>query len=515
MDNKEMQNNKQNGIYYTPSALAEYLVAPLIKCEDISILDPAYGEGSLLLSAEKIYYRKINKNGLHLFGCDIKPVNGLLEHLPKANLKKADFLNYPMEEKVDLVLMNPPYVRHHFQDKKKVKEYRAHLSDFDIINNSADLWAYFMIKSVHHLKKGGSIGAVLPWAFLKADYAQPLRSWLSRLFSDIKILTLSDQYFDNAEERVVLVWLKDYGTPTKSIKIASANSIKGKISFSNIPLENWNSNKVLYNGNTDTNSILLKYKNEYGFSELENYAEIKIGVVTAADTFFIKSEADAKALGFSKIKLLPILTSSKDFTEVIINGAKNLKRLIILKEKDYSRFKDYVEAGVLEKYNLRAHSKLRKPWYSVRVGKIPDAFFPYRAVRYPYLLVNDFKIQCTNSVHRVYFKNLTDTEVRWIQVSLLSVIGQLSLEANSRTYGNGVLKVEPKSLKKALVLKRNDASINPVFIKITKQLKNNNKEAAVRMATEFINSQLDIPKKLEKEAAEHLLELQNLRHSSP
>jgi type I restriction-modification system DNA methylase subunit len=81
-------HHRKHGIYYTPSVLADYLAAPLITDAGVKILDPAYGEGALLLAAERQYHRKFPNSSLHLFGCDIKPVNGLLRHLPEANLKK-------------------------------------------------------------------------------------------------------------------------------------------------------------------------------------------------------------------------------------------------------------------------------------------------------------------------------------------------------------------------------------------------------------------------------------------
>ncbi len=364
-------NAKKNGVYYTPPKLAEYLVAPLLDDRELKILDPSYGEGALLLASERVCTKANYEHKIQLFGCDIKPINGLLKHLPDANIEKKDFFDYPIAKKFDLILMNPPYVRHHIQNENKIKRYRKIIPELDSLNNFSDLWAYFLVKAMCHLKEGGSIGAILPWSFLQADYAQKLRADLFKKFGNIKALALTEKYFENADERVVLLWLKKFGESCGSLEMGSANTIKDTIKYSSLPLSNWSSNKVLYNGNTSTEDILFRYKNEFGFSEFKNYADVKIGVVTGADKYFIVSKSKAKELGFESRHLIPILTKSKNFSE-LHGGADNLKQLIYLTERNYKKFKSFINQGKKNEYNLRAHSTLRDPWYKVKVGNIPD-----------------------------------------------------------------------------------------------------------------------------------------------
>ncbi len=142
----------------------------------------------------------------------------------------------------------------------------------------------------------------------------------------------------------------------------------------------------------------------------------------------------------------------------------------------------------------------REPWYTVKVGNIPDAFFPYRVSLIPYLVLNSGNIQCTNSIHRIFFKKIVPTQKKWIQVSLLSVPGQLSIEANSKVYGAGVLKIEPSSLKKAICYSSKDRSITGVYNQISKLLQANNRKEAMRVATDFIDKALGIDRELSIQA---------------
>lgn len=513
MANKNISKAKKNGIYYTPDELAKFLVKPLIQKSHLSIFDPAYGEGSLLLAAEAILKQKDatgNKN-LHIYGCDTTPVNGYLKHLPSSHLLKLDFFEYPLEHKFDVILMNPPYVRHHLISYSKIKRYQKIVARSCQLKLSSDLWAYFLVKSISHLKEGGSIGAILPWSFLQADYASGIRKWLSNHFGEIRVLALGADFFDKAQERILMVWLQHYGEPLRAIDISFSQHISDNLVYTKLDKAKWELQNVLFSRTYDIEMILTNYINHYNFKKFEEYADVKIGVVTGADNFFIMSEREAKKVGFLKRHLVPIFTSSKEFSGFSLNGNDPAGRLILLSPRYYGAYKSYIRGGIKENYHLRAHSTRREPWYSVELGQTPDAFFPYRATLLPYLVVNDRGVQCTNSIHRVYFRDLSSTEKKWLQISLMAVPGQLSVEAYSKTYGGGVLKIEPKSLKNAIVYKSDDQAIDMVYSKISNLVSAGKRFEAMQCATDFINRKLRIPAKLSKIASSALIELQNRR----
>jgi hypothetical protein len=147
------------------------------------------------------------------------------------------------------------------------------------------------------------------------------------------------------------------------------------------------------------------------------------------------------------------------------------------------------------------------------MGNTPDAFFPYRVSQIPYLVLNEKGVQCTNSIHRIYFKNMSGTEKKWIQISLLSVPGQLSIESNSKVYGSGLLKVEPGSLKKAIAVKNKSKVIDSIYDKISKLLSLQKRSNAMDLATDFIDAELNISSDLSDTAKSLLKELQDRRLS--
>lgn len=492
MEKNRILHKRKNGIYYTPADLAIHLASSILQKGNVSVFDPAYGSGALLLAAEKVFSKKSsNGDKLNLFGCDTHPVNGLLRHMPQANLREMNFFQYSTSDQFNLILTNPPYIRRQNQEVGDIDQYRNLIKEFEILNNKADLWAYFIIKSVLHLKENGSIGAILPWAFIQADYAQPLRKWLFNQFASIKVLALNNPFFESADERVLLIWMKDFGYKTSSLKFAYSSDIKKRIQYQEIRKQDWLGSKVIPFQNNDLEKILLNLK-QIGFNKFSNFADAKIGIVTGANDFFIKKLDEFTALKIKEDKLEPILTGAKNIPDFLSIGNDALKRLICLDKNDFTDYKSFISSGEELNYHLRAHSRNRHTWYCIKTGKIPDAFFPYRVARIPYLVLNKSKIQSTNSVHRIYFKGLNKTEIKWVHVSILSIYGQLLLEVNSKTYGRGMLKIEPSALGKILVFKKNDRSIEKTYNQLIKLLIQNKKEEASDLATTFIDKKLGI-----------------------
>ena len=513
MVTKDICDTKKNGIFYTPGPLAESLVNPLIHSPKQKIFDPAFGNGSLLVAAhtELKNHFAVNNPGEQLYGCDLNPGDITDKSLFNTNLIKTDFFDFPIDNQYDVILMNPPYVRHYLIKPAIRDKYARLLTPTYGIKGRSDLWAYFLIKAVMHLKRGGSIGAILPWSFLQADYAQKIRSWLLDKFKEIDILALSTEYFAGTEERILLIWLKNFDKKTESIKISFSRDLEDNRTYMELDKKVWQSSPVAVSDRHDIETIIQNYIETYNFLRFREIAEVRIGVVTGADKFFILPEQDIKKIRFPEKQLIPILSSAREFSDLHLNGKDPLKRLIKFSKDTHTYETRYIKEGEKLGFDQRAHSQRRTPWYSVDVGKTPDAFFPYRMATIPYLMLNNNKTQCTNSIHRIYFKDLSENEKKWIQVSLLAITGQLSIESYSKTYGRGVLKVEPKALKNSIVYRSNDPDINSVYPHLSTLISSGDKNAAMTKATEFLFDKLKIKKTHYSDALSALIELQNRR----
>lgn len=509
MENKN--NNKINGVYYTPPTLANFLVEPLVDQFGLTFFDPAYGNGALLESTERILNQKFpsTSNYNYLFGCDINLINKNIDNIPQSQLYKTDFFKFSDSNKYHNIIMNPPYVRNRNIDPEIKKLFDDLLNKNEInLYRKADLWVYFLVKSINHLEINGNIGAIIPWSFLQAEYSINLRKWLYDKFEEIKIIALGNNYFDDADERIIVLWLKNYSKKTKSVRCCFANNHDECMDFTILEKKDWESNTINFSKENNVDKIINEFKTKYGFQEFRNFADVRIGIVTGANKYFIKTYDEAKKIGFHGNQLIPIYTSTKELTKLRAEQKPKKSLLIIHPRKKYI-YNDYINYGIEEQINLRAHSKLRNCWYYIKKEKIPDAFFHYRNINIPHLILNT-KYQCTNSIHRIYFKNLSDNEKKWVQISLLSAPGLLSLERYSKIYGSGVLKIEPGSLYNSIVYKCDNA-IDKEYNQISKMVSNNKKKNAVDLATKLIKEKLDIPDDIINKTKESLSEFRARR----
>jgi len=500
---------KNNGIFYTPKHVAALLASQAANGKNISILDPACGNGILLTEALRVSKHLSYKRGPHLVGCDRFKQKNLNRHIKFIH---SDFFVLKTDEQFDLILTNPPYIQSARIDSKIRNKYYTRYAQPLGLSSNLDLWVYFLIKSTSHLKHGGGMAAVLPWSFLEAEYAQKVRRWLAANFSKIRVCVLQGAHFDDTVKRVLLVWLEGYGGYTQKVQIACSDNCTSELIFRNISIETWNAENVMSMISPNIVNIIERLK-EAGFKALEEYADISIGIVTGANKFFILSEEEIKEVGFSRSSVLPVITSVDDLS-VVAKGKSPNKKLLQFKRMT-SRWKEYislgVELGLDERIHCQRRVKVRGKWYDVDPGTIPHAFFTYRVSKIPYLLLNSNGYQCTNALHKVFFNGVSKTQCKWIQLSLLSIFGQLFLEIGARHYGNGILKVEPKTLKKVLVYAGSSRIPQVLYNGILQHIVEGRKEIACSEATYLIANETNIEESIVSNAGALLKEFRKRR----
>ena len=97
-------------------------------------------------------------------------------------------------EGFDIIIGNPPYVRHELIVDQK----GYFLSHYKVFQPAGDLYSYFIEKSISLLKPSGFYGIIVANKWMRANYGEPLR----RFLKDQKILEIVDfgdlQVFENA-----------------------------------------------------------------------------------------------------------------------------------------------------------------------------------------------------------------------------------------------------------------------------------------------------------------------------
>lgn len=473
-----------NGAFYTPTELANYLISRCPNKAIRTILDPACGEFALLNAAHMKYGARIER----LVGCDkrlIKTVHGSIRFV------HSDFFKYHPKKQYDLIVANPPYIKANRCDAL-CRMWMSKHEQFADVGKRADLWVYFLLKSITHLRMGGTLAVILPWAFLQANYSSAIRRILLGNFKSIHVQVLTKSHFADTTQKVVLLWLSGKGKTNKDIKICVSDELEecSKTRFVDIDGCMWISGLGI--------RIPKIYKSNFVGNDvrpLGDLCDIKIGLVPGATSFFIKTLEQMRKLNVSEEDCQCIVTSTREIGSLSLQEKSGLKRLMTITDEDVEKYRGMIEEGEKNGLHERRHCKNRKCWYSIVVpSHTPDAFFSYRTSSIPILTINKLGVWCTNALHAIFFheNDVSVNQIQWIQISLLSAFSLLDIELLSKTYGKDVLKIEPNALKKVRVYCPDKPIDTGVVEKIDTLLKSGDRDTVVIIATRYIMNDMGL-----------------------
>jgi adenine-specific DNA-methyltransferase len=105
------------------------------------------------------------------------------------------------------------------------------------------------------------------------------------------------------------------------------------------------------------------------------------------------------------------------------------------------------EMGLDERYKCR----IRKPWWALPVPKQgpADLLLTYCSNDHPRLALNEAKVLSTNTIHGVRISS--DMDGKPLAAGFYNSLTLLSAELEGRSYGGGVLKLEPTEAEKLLL----------------------------------------------------------------
>lgn len=211
---KTAENIKETGSHYTSNGLAGVLARRLLKevpkqeqKNSFKVLDPACGDGELLLAMAK----EGQDLELELIGVDadaeaLALANKRLANINYKNLslleedylelvtikEEKNLLNFDEEtviqESVDMVIANPPYVRTQVLGAEKAKILAKKYN----LTGRIDLYHAFLIAMTDQLKVGGLISVITSNRYLTTKDGASLRKFLDENYEIIEVIDLGD-----------------------------------------------------------------------------------------------------------------------------------------------------------------------------------------------------------------------------------------------------------------------------------------------------------------------------------
>ena len=189
---KNASSEKLRGGFYTPKKIASFMLKWAINGNsNASILEPSCGDGVFLEEIKENGFKYDQITAIEFDKIEVKKASAI--KLKKAKVLNEDFHKFcnNSNEKYDIVIGNPPYIRFQYFDSEQQKEAstifdRANLKYSKLTN----AWVSFVVGASLLLKENGKIAFVLPAELLQVSYANQLREFISSFYNKILVENL-------------------------------------------------------------------------------------------------------------------------------------------------------------------------------------------------------------------------------------------------------------------------------------------------------------------------------------
>jgi hypothetical protein len=445
---------RRHGVFYTPPAVADFLVRWAIRSDRELVLEPAAGNGEFLEAMIRTDRVLIPPAVVIAAELDPAVAAEMQARYPTAKVITGDFLALGRDvvPEVDVVVGNPPFIRYQAMTANdRARGQRLASAAGVELSRLASSWAHFVIHASSFLReKHGRLAIVLPAEVLQTQYGASVRGFLARRFRSVTYVSIDEAVFGDAQVDTVLV-LADQQGPLGAHQVR-ASSVAALDS-----LDLGRLRRQIPRGARDKAALTGGIRDLYGrilaspeMVQLGALADINIGVVTGASNFFVLDEAARAERRLESPHVVPIIRGPKDL------GGLTARRteahwLFSSPRRADPAVAAYVQSGETDKINEGYKCSLRAVWHEVPIPRAhPHFLLAAMHHRSPRLIHNPERLLATNLL---YFVDTGDGQAtgRWLAAASLSTFTALSAEVEGRTYGGGVLKLEPSEAERMLI----------------------------------------------------------------
>jgi adenine-specific DNA-methyltransferase len=481
--------NKLRGGYYTSSEVADWLCAWGIRKKSDHVLEPSCGDGAFLVAATKRFTELGTQKadiasrltGIEILaGAATRASEILTKMLGKRAfdvVKNSDFFDWwqtSTQPSFDVVIGNPPFIRYQsFPEPHRSRAMEMMQEQGLTPNRLTNIWVPFVVAAACSLRAGGRMAFVLPAELLQVSYAAQLRSFLTDRFKRIDIIACNELFFENAEQEVLLL-LADDALP----KVSEVNICRVAMTEAATVAEVIKQNPATLLGTAQPkivardNEKWLKYfltAREITFmrelreadkvSPMAKHASVDVGIVTGKNEFFVLSEQQVAALGLEGYTI-PLVSRSVQLKGSRL-GKGDWKTLSAAGDRVHllnitvqqagqlnAALQQYIRDGEKKEFHKGYKCSIRKPWYSVPSVWTPDGFMFRQIYDFPRIVLNNSDATSTDTIHRFTCKAGKPERVIANSYTWLTAA---SAEIEGRSYGGGVLELEPTEAERLLM----------------------------------------------------------------
>ncbi len=470
------------GQFATPPSLARAIMEETARMlpsrSKVRVLDPAFGTGAFYTATlEALGQARLEGvRGVEVDDEVVRVARSLWSHLP-LELTHGDFsrLELPHFEapRADLVVCNPPYVRHHHLSKEDKARLRQEVIDRTgvVLSGLSGFYAYFLLLADAWWAADGLGVWLLPGEYLEVNYGRAVKRYLSTRTTIVRVHRFDpdDCQFDGVLVSSTVLWIrKSPPSARHKVRFTSGNDISAPEHDFRVPQRKLDPDEKWTRHFTQVEVVDDKVP------RLGDLFTIRRGMATGANPFFILKRQEALEKGLPSECLTPVLPSPRhlkvDCVEGDADGHPVLDEPLVLVdcrqspevvESKWPALWAYFEQGAAQGLPERYLCSRREPWYTQERRDPPPLVCTYmgrskdgKAFRF---IRNRSQALATNAYLMLYPKGLLAVRLQedpgWIDVvwEHLSQLDAASMLNQGRAYGGGLRKMEPKELRQVPV----------------------------------------------------------------
>jgi adenine-specific DNA methylase len=474
---------KLRGGYYTPQALATWMCGWGIRRSSDRVLEPSCGDGVFVEAA----LRRLSALGplpsirrvtaVEISSVEAKKARArIAEFGDTSSVICSDFFDWNRSRnsagaRFNCIVGNPPFIRYqNFPEPARSHAMEMMSAHGLRPNRLTNVWVPFVVGAMTRLEEGGRLAMVLPAELLQVTYAAQLRRFMADHFHRIHIFACNRLFFD-AEQEIVVLFADGFTREIVQgneclIELVEADSVDeilgvepnhkpaSEYSVVNHTTEKW----LKYFLSPREIDFMRSLKDRREITSLKTHAEIDVGVVTGRNEFFVLDQDTVDAYGLDA-HVSRLVGRSSHLRGSILKSqewlafARGSQRVFLLtlagetKNALANGAKRYVRAGEKSGFHTGFKCSIRDPWWTVPSVWIPDSFFFRQIYDFPRVVINNAGATSTDTIHRMRCKS----DATAVATNLYTHLSAASAEIEGRSYGGGVLELEPTEAECLLV----------------------------------------------------------------